>query len=96
MDERMELPIDLTRSTPPHFKWKQVVNSVGGRRVVEHTGRLPPAVEDAVASLVKLAKKQARDIKEIEKINQDLAAALEDSGKSEKPIAAKQIRPKGK
>lgn len=63
----MELPIDLIKSSPPLFKWKQAMHSLGGSRVVEHTGQLPPAVEGAVISLIKLAKAQEREIENLKK-----------------------------
>lgn len=62
----MELPIDLTCDSPPQFKWKQVIHTIGGVHTLEHSGRLPPPVENAVAALVRIAKEQAKKIEELE------------------------------
>lgn len=78
--DNMELPIQLIKYSPPHFKWKQVVNTIGGVRVLEHSGRLPPSVEEAVACLVRLAEDQAGQIKEL---TEQLAKEREKPGVSE-------------
>lgn len=62
----MKLPIDLVPNTsPPRFRWLQVVDSLVGRRVVEHEGVLPPSVECAVLALIELATEQARQIAQL-------------------------------
>lgn len=53
----MVLPIDLVPGTnPPQFRWRQVVDTIAGKRVVNHEGVLPPSVERAVETLVGVTK----------------------------------------
>jgi hypothetical protein len=54
----MNLPIDIVPNTsPPHFRWRQIVSTPVGDRMIEHSGPLPPSMEDAVAALIGLAKR---------------------------------------
>lgn len=53
----MNLPIDLIPDTsPPKFRWRQVVKTIGSIQVIEHEGHLTPSVEDAVVSLIHMLK----------------------------------------
>ena len=57
----MTIPIDLiSNSRPPRFRWRQTVTSPAGDRVITHEGTLPAAVEDAVAALIIIARRQAK------------------------------------
>ena len=57
------LPIDVVPGTdPPRFRWRQVVDSPVGVRVIEHERVMLPSVEGAVLALVELAKEQSRQI----------------------------------
>ena len=63
----MNLPIDVIPNTnPPRFRWRQRVTLP-----VPHTtvceGQLPHAVEEAVLTLIILAKQQAREIETLKK-----------------------------
>ena len=54
----MNLPIDVIPGTsPPRFKWSQVVETPNGRQVIEHEGVILPSVEVAIAQLIGTAKK---------------------------------------
>ena len=58
----MNLPIDVVSGTdPPIFRWKQVVDTIDGKRVVEHESSLPCTVEMAVSRLVTIAKQLLMD-----------------------------------
>lgn len=62
----MNLPIDLVPgSSPPKFRWRQTIDTLAGRTVVEHDGMLPPSVEDAVAALIKITKRLAAECEEL-------------------------------
>lgn len=51
------LPIDVVPNTsPPVFKWRQVIDGINGRQVIEHQGTLPPTVEMAVVVLLDVVK----------------------------------------
>lgn len=53
----MVLPIDVVPGTnPPQFRWRQVVDTIAGKRVVNHEGALPPSVERAVETLIGVTK----------------------------------------
>lgn len=63
-----KLSIDVVPGTRPrHFRWKQVIETLAGERVVEHEGVLPPAVDDAVLALICLAKYQMKEIENLKK-----------------------------
>lgn len=54
----IDLPIDVVPGTDlPRFRWRQVLGTPIGQRVVDHEGPLPPSVEGAVAALVALARR---------------------------------------
>lgn len=58
----MAIPIDVVPDTnPPKFRWRQVVDSIAGIRVVDHEGTLPPTVEVAVVGLIDMAKELMGD-----------------------------------
>ncbi len=58
----MKLPIDVVPDTsPPKFRWRQVVSTPVGDRTVDYEGELPPSVEVAVALLVSIVKQLALD-----------------------------------
>lgn len=51
------LPIEMVPGArPPKFRWRQVVSTPGGDRMVDHEGALPPSLEGAVATLIREAK----------------------------------------
>ena len=53
----MNLPIDVIgSSSPPRFRWRQVVETPVGKRTQEYDGVLPPNLESAVEALVMIAK----------------------------------------
>ncbi len=64
----MFLPIDvLPNTSPPQFRWKQVITTPIGDRVIEHCGPLPPSMEDAITSLITLAKMLKQENAELKK-----------------------------
>lgn len=53
----MNLPIDrILNTTPPRFRWRQVIDTPIGKKTVEHEGLVPPSMEMAVEALVMIAK----------------------------------------
>lgn len=59
----MNLPIDLIPNTsPPRFRWRQVINTPVGKKTVEHEGLLLPSVEGAVEALVMIAKQLEKEV----------------------------------
>src|SRR5262249_32461077 len=62
-----QLPIDEVKSTNgiPSFKWRQRVTSPIGVTWVEYEGPLPTTLEQAVSSLIGIAKQQARGIEKL-------------------------------
>lgn len=52
----IQLPVDVVTTRPLVFRWKQVVPSPIGSRVVDYEAALPANVEEAVAALVNVAK----------------------------------------
>ena len=89
----MNLPIDvIPLNNPPRFKWTQVVDTPIGPKIVEHEGMLSPSVEDAVVLLIGIAKRQAQEIKGLQRMNElhcERIAAQSDllSKKAEIPVA---------
>ena len=62
----MDLPIDvIPGTTPPRFRWKQVVETMDGRQMVDHEGTLPPSVEGAAANLIAMVKALFAENKEL-------------------------------
>ncbi len=62
----MNLPIDvINNSTPPRFRWRQVLETPIGTRILDHEGPLPPTVEMAVVGLIGIAKQLALDNEEL-------------------------------
>ncbi len=58
----MQLPIDIVPNTsPPIFRWGQVVDTIGGKQVVYHQEALSPTVEVALTRLITVAKQLAMD-----------------------------------
>lgn len=69
----MRLPIDVVAgSRPLRFKWIQRVDSVGGVRTVDYEGTLVPSVEWSICELITLCKQQAQQIKELQRIVNEL------------------------
>ena len=57
-----KLPIDLVPDTnPPRFRWRQMVDTPAGYRVIEQEGMLPPSIDRSVEELVKMAKQLLAD-----------------------------------
>ena len=57
-----KLPIDLVPDTnPPRFRWRQMVDTLAGYRVIEQEGMLPPSIDRSVEELVKMAKQLLAD-----------------------------------
>lgn len=55
--EALKLPIDVVPgSAPPKFRWRQTVDTLAGRQVIDHEATLPPTVEVAVVRLIGIAK----------------------------------------
>lgn len=66
----MDLPIDVVPNTnPPRFRWRQLVSSPIGMHNAQHEGVLQPSVEQAVLSLIILARQQAAEIENLQRIN---------------------------
>lgn len=62
----MDLPIDVVPgTTPPRFRWKQVVETFSERQVVDHEGSLPPSVEGAVVQVIAMVKVLRAENKEL-------------------------------
>lgn len=60
-----DLPIDvIPNSSPLRFRWRQTVHTVVGSHDVTLEGEMPASCEDAVASIIALAKQQARQLAE--------------------------------
>lgn len=72
----MDLPIDLvsTSVTPPHFRWRQVVDTPVGMRVIDHEGLLPPNIEGAVFALVGIAKQLSTENEALKRVAATTAA----------------------
>lgn len=69
----VELPIERVPNTsPPRFRWRQHVEALGGARMVEHEGTVPPTLESALIQLIVLAKQQARDIDNLQRMAEEL------------------------
>ena len=67
------LSIDIVPNTnPPRFLWQQKVSTPIGDCVVKHEGMLLPTIEGAIAELIAIVKRQAREIKELKRINEGL------------------------
>ena len=78
----MNLPIDLIpNTTPPRFRWRQVIDTPIGKKTIEHEGLLPPSVESAVAALVGITKQQVIEIENQSKQLDVLEAALAQHGR---------------
>ncbi len=61
------LPITLIPNTyPPRFRWRQVVTTPVGTRIVDHEGTLPPTIESAMLALLTLVRVQAATIEELQ------------------------------
>lgn len=70
----MNLPIDLVpASRPPVFRWRQLVNSPIGPRSVEHEGQLQASVEDAIISLIGIAKQLSKECAELKGLRVHIA-----------------------
>ena len=58
----MKLSIDVVPgSNPPLFRWQQEIDTVIGKRNVEHEGVLPLTVEVAVVKLINMVKRLERE-----------------------------------
>ena len=69
----MLLPIDVLPGTsPPLFKWRQVVHTPSGSHTAECEGGLPVSVEQAVVSIISIAKQQAKDLEHSKKLIEEL------------------------
>ena len=55
------LPIEVVPGRTLTFRWRQTVDTPVGKKVVQHEGALPPSVEQAVATLVGVAKQLFTD-----------------------------------
>ncbi len=61
------LPIDVVPNTnPPIFRWRSMVDTMGGVRTQELTGRMMPSLETPILELILLVKRQAEEIKVLE------------------------------
>ncbi len=64
----MQLPIDIIPNCkPPRFKWKQVLTTPNGTRVVVYDGAVMLTLEGALVDLIELAKQQYADNVELRK-----------------------------
>lgn len=71
------LPIDVVPNTsPPRFRWSQMIQTPTGPRMIEHEGVLPPSVEGAVLSLITLAKRRQKDNDTLHERVADLSAEV--------------------
>lgn len=53
----MNFPIEyIAGSSPPKFRWRQVLGTAVGARTVTHEGMLPTSVESAVKTLLDIAR----------------------------------------
>lgn len=54
----VNLPIDvIPGSSPPRFRWRQLVDTIGGSRYVDMEGALAVGAEKAVAILIDVTKR---------------------------------------
>ena len=71
------LPIDVVpNTTPPKFRWRQVVDTIVGKKTVDHEGVLPPSVERVVFELVGIARQLVTENDLLKKKVDDLTAEL--------------------
>jgi hypothetical protein len=71
---KLQLPIDQVKSTNgiASFKWRQRVTSPIGVTWVEYEGPVPTTLEQALSSLIGIAKQQARVIEKLTAENGEL------------------------
>ena len=53
----MNLPIDvIPNSRPQKFRWRQVIDTPIGKKVIDHEGEVIPSVETALMDLIGITK----------------------------------------
>lgn len=58
----MNLPIELVPNTsPPVFRWRQLVETLGGKQVIEHQEAVSPTMEVALVRLISAANQLAME-----------------------------------
>lgn len=63
----MRLPIDLIPNTsPPRFRWRQVVNTPLGRQSVEQEGAVSASIEVALQELIVMTRTLLRENAELQ------------------------------
>lgn len=73
----MQLPLTpIPNTNPPRFRWKQLLHTPTGPRIVEHEGTVPLTLETALIGLVTVARQQDSFIKDLQRDNEELAAQL--------------------
>lgn len=97
----MKLPIEVASINPTRFRWRQLVESVNGPRVVNYKGSVQASMEQALLDLVSICKQQQKEIKALRKQVKghcDRIAAQSEllSKKAEAPAQPAQQDKKGK
>jgi hypothetical protein len=72
-----ELPIDVVPGTnPPRFTWKQTVNAIDGKRVIDNNGMLAAGVDFAVQRLINMHKVNVVECDRLRKENAELRGKM--------------------
>ena len=58
----LNLPIEVVGTNPPVFRWRQVVHTPIGPKVVDHSGPVPPTIEEALVALIGITRQQQQEI----------------------------------
>ncbi len=83
----MSLPIDVIPGTdPPKFRWRQIVGTVMGDRVMDYESGVPPTLEPALVELIALVKRQAAEIEELRRGNREVATQSKSPLRQESPV----------